>query len=105
MQKKSQNYLRRAELVLESFVLGIELLAFLAQVVNSLPKSVVFSGELVVLDRRLVKPIFEALDRVRRLLLLDMRVVDAADLLALLRRLFFDACQLIFDCSDSEIRK
>jgi hypothetical protein len=74
-------------------------------VVNSLPKSVVFSGELVVLDRRLVKPIFEALDRVRRLLLLDMRVVDAADLLAFLSCLRFDAFQLIFDSSDSEIRK
>lgn len=105
LYKKSKNYLSSAELGLESFVMGIELLAFLAQVVNSLPKSVVFSGELVVLDRRLVKPIFEALDRVRRLLLLDMRVVDAADLLALLRRLRFDAFQLIFDCSDSEIRK
>jgi hypothetical protein len=52
-----------------------------------------------------VKPIFEALDRVRRLLLLDMRVVDAADLLAFLSCLRFDALQLIFDCSDSEIRK
>ena len=73
--------------------------------VNSLPKSVVLGGELVVLHRGLVEPIFEALDRMRRLLLLDVRVVDTADLLALLRRFFFDACQLIFNCSDSKFEK
>ena len=98
-------YLSRAKLRLVAFVLRIEFLAFLAQVVNSFSKSVVLSGEFVVLNRRFVEPIFEALDRVRRLLLLDVRVVDAADLLALLRRFFFNACQLIFDCSDSEFQK
>lgn len=85
------------------FVLGIELLAFLSQVVNALSKSVVLSGELVVLHGGLVKPIFEALDRVRRLLLLDMRVVDSSDLLALLGCSFFNAFQFIFDSSDSKI--
>ena len=59
--------------------------------VNSLSKSVILRGELVVLHGRLVKPIFEALDRVRRLLLLDMRVVDSADVLALLGCFFFNA--------------
>lgn len=71
--------------------------------INTFSKSVVLGGELIVLHGGLVKSIFEALDGMRRLLLLDMRVVDSADLLAFLGRGFFNTVQFIFNSANSEI--